>query len=213
MKKILLILALVVSYCSGYAQETIEIDKKIELAKSKLKKDNNLEYNKSQVLAILDSLKIDIKNQDSIYRAEIDSLYQTNKKISNEVNIYKLLFLDSSDIFHQDNSFFVNLWEEKNIYPAYMQNKISLIMDIREIERKISEVEDIINKYEKDYHDHKNKDELIREKIKDNIETIKTLTKPILSNKKYLLTEKQFEYLKPNLTSRYNNFGKYLKES
>lgn len=190
MKKILLILALVVSYCSGYAQETIEIDKKIELAKSKLKKDNNLEYNKSQVLAILDSLKIDIKNQDSIYRAEIDSLKEMNKSLSSQLEVYNIL---------NDESVF----EPKNIEKLEALNtaKLKVVIDIINLKGSIDKIISKIKELEKIY-DITDKT-VIYNSLKTDIDRLDPVFDQITQNIN-LISDEQKAWYDKNVRETYN---------
>lgn len=167
MKKILLILALVVSFCSGYAQETIEIDKKLELIEARIKVLDNIGI-KNQLLLLFDYLKIDIKNQDSIHRAEINSLNEINNNLSDQLEIYNLL--NDENVFDSNN---IKKLEKLNTA------KLKVVIDIISLKGSIDKIISKIKELEKNMTTDKT---VIYELLKMDIDRLDPVFEQITQN-------------------------------
>lgn len=201
MKKVVLLIVMMGSFVSFYAQD---LSKKQILLQTIEHRDSIMDQLTKKELP--DSLKkqvADYRLLTEVLMLEVDGYASENQNLKNE--LHKYLILTSSDtlIFHQDFTAINNI-------PVCLQERTDIVRSIIELRGKIAAAEGIAQELEQKLGNSPVAYAAIREKIEKDLDVIQALIHKIKGMNLSSLSDEQQDYFRPGLTDRYNNFKKYF---
>lgn len=201
MKKVILLIVMIGSFISFYAQD---LSKKQILLQIIEHRDSIMnQFTKKELPDSLKKQVADYRLLTEILMSEVDGYASENQNLKSE--LHKYLILTSSDtlIFHQDFSTINNI-------PVCLQERTDIVLSIIELRGKIAAVEGIAQELEQKLGNSPVAYAAIREKIEKDLDVIQALIHKIKEMNLSSLSGEQQNYFRPGLTDRYNNFKKYF---
>ena len=200
MNKVVLLIVMMGSFVSSYAQE---LSKKQILLQTIVHRDSIMDQLTKKELP--DSLKkqiADYRSLTEILVSETESYATENQNLKNELHKYLILTSSDTIIFHQDFSTI-------NDIPICLQERTDIVRFIIELRGKIAAAESIAQELEQKLGNSPVAYAAIREKIEKDLDEIQALIHKIKEMNLSSLSYEQQNYFRPGLTDRYNNFIKY----